>query len=135
MTRRTFLEKLDDLGFPKSDLITLQKLVNMEKSDLFDVLEYVFNGDYIAKSREERAKLAQESIIPLLTANQKDFIDFVLEKYVEAGIDELDDSKLKTLIENKYQSLPDGLSVLGNAGEVRKLFIEFQQYLYQDVVA
>ena len=69
------------------------------------------------------------------SANQKDFIDFVLEKYVEAGIDELDDSKLKTLIENKYQSLPDGLSVLGNAVEVRKLFIEFQQYLYQDVVA
>ncbi|MBS4072152.1 MAG: DEAD/DEAH box helicase family protein [Algoriphagus sp.] len=135
VTRRTLLEKLDELGFPKSDLITLQKLVNMEKSDLFDVLEYVFNGDYIAKSREERAKLAQQTIIPLLSANQKDFIDFVLEKYVEAGIDELDDSKLKTLIENKYQSLPDGLSVLGNAGEVRKLFIEFQQYLYQDVVA
>ena len=135
VTRRTLLEKLDELGFPKSDLITLQKLVNMEKSDLFDVLEYVFNGDYIAKSREERAKLAQQTIIPLLSANQKDFIDFVLEKYVEAGIDELDDSKLKTLIENKYQSLPDGLSMLGNAGEVRKLFIEFQQYLYQDVVA
>lgn len=135
VTRRTFLERLDELGFPKSDLITLQKLVNMEKSDLFDVLEYVFNGDYIAKSREERAELAKKSIVPLLNSNQKDFIDFVLEKYVEAGIDELDDSKLRTLIENKYQSLPDGLSVLGNAGEVRKMFIDFQQYLYQEGAA
>ena len=135
VTRRTFLERLDELGFPKSDLITLQKLVNMEKSDLFDVLEYVFNGDYIAKSREERADLAKKSIVPLLNPNQKDFIDFVLEKYVEAGIDELDDSKLRTLIENKYQSLPDGLSVLGNAGEVRKMFIDFQQYLYQEGAA
>ncbi|WP_026952460.1 EcoAI/FtnUII family type I restriction enzme subunit R [Algoriphagus mannitolivorans] len=132
VTRRTMLERLDELGFPKSDLITLQKLVNMEKSDLFDVLEYVFNGDYIAKSREERADLAKKSIVPLLNPNQKDFIDFVLEKYIEAGIDELDDSKLRTLIENKYQSLPDGLSVLGNAGEVRKMFIDFQQYLYQE---
>lgn len=135
VTRRTFLEKLDELGFPKSDLTTLQKLVNMEKSDLFDVLEYIFNGDFIAKSREERAELAKQSIIPLLNTNQKDFIDFVLEKYVEAGIDELDDTKLKTLIENKYQSLPDGLQVLGNAGEVRKMFIEFQQYLYRDNIA
>ncbi|WP_268034019.1 EcoAI/FtnUII family type I restriction enzme subunit R [Algoriphagus sp. PAP.12] len=135
VTRRTFLESLDEMGFPKDDLLTLQKLVNMEKSDLFDVLEYVFNGDFIAKSREERAQLAKQAIVPLLNTNQREFIDFVLEKYVEVGIEELDDSKLKSLIENKYQSLPDGLSVLGNAGEVRKMFIEFQQYLYKDVVA
>lgn len=135
VTRRTFLESLDEMGFPKDDLLTLQKLVNMEKSDLFDVLEYVFNGDFIAKSRAERAQLAKQAVVPLLNTNQREFIDFVLEKYVEVGIEELDDSKLKSLIENKYQSLPDGLSVLGNAGEVRKMFIEFQQYLYKDVVA
>jgi len=135
VTRRTFLESLDEMGFPKSDLLTLQKLVNMEKSDLFDVLEYVFNGDFIAKSREERAQLAKQSVIPLLNTNQRDFIDFVLEKYVEVGIEELDDSKLKSLIENKYQSLPDGLSMLGSAGEVRQMFIEFQQYLYKDNLA
>jgi type I restriction enzyme R subunit len=135
VTRRTLLEKLEDAGFPKSDLLILQKLVDMEKSDLFDVLEYVFNGDFIAKSREERAQLARQSVVPLLNTNQRDFIDFVLEKYVEVGIEELDDSKLKSLIENKYQSLPDGLSVLGNAGEVRKMFIEFQQYLYRDNIA
>lgn len=135
VTRRTFLESLDEMGFPKSDLLTLQKLVNMEKSDLFDVLEYVFNGDFIAKSREARAELARQSVVPLLNTNQRDFIDFVLEKYVEVGIEELDDSKLKSLIENKYQSLPDGLRVLGNAGEVRKMFIEFQQYLYHDNIA
>lgn len=135
VTRRTFLESLNEMGFPKDDLLTLQKLVNMEKSDLFDVLEYVFNGDFIAKSREERASLAKLSIVPLLNEKQREFIDFVLEKYVEVGIEELDDSKLKSLIENKYHSLPDGLSHLGSAGEVRKMFIEFQQYLYKDVVA
>jgi type I restriction enzyme R subunit len=135
VTRRTLLEKLEDSGFPKSDLITLQKLVDMEKSDLFDVLEYVFNGDFIAKSREERANLARQAVIPLLNSNQREFIDFVLEKYVEEGIDELDDSKLGVLLENKYQSKADGLRVLGSTAEVRKFFIEFQQYLYQDEVA
>ncbi len=135
ITRRTFIQKLDEAGFPKSDLITLQKLVNMEKSDLFDVLEYVFNGEYIAKSREERAQNAKDSIVPLLNSNQQDFIGFVLDKYVEVGIDELDDSKLRTLIENKYESLPDGLSLLGSAADVRKIFIDFQKYLYQDNIA
>src|SRR5690606_5276426 len=47
ITRRTLLENLDAAGFPKEDLLTLQKLVDMEKSDLYDVLEYVFNGDYV----------------------------------------------------------------------------------------
>src|SRR5690606_7499109 len=43
-TRRTLMENLDAAGFPKDDLLTLQKLVDLEKSDLYDVLEYVFNG-------------------------------------------------------------------------------------------
>ena len=37
MTRKTLLVKSDEAGFPKSDLLTLQKLVDMEKSDLYDV--------------------------------------------------------------------------------------------------
>ncbi|MCX8483160.1 MAG: helicase-related protein, partial [Crocinitomicaceae bacterium] len=41
MTRKVLLEKLDAAGFPKSDLLIVQSLVNMENSDLFDVLEYV----------------------------------------------------------------------------------------------
>jgi len=135
VTRRTLLEKLAEAGFPKSDLVILQKLVNMEKSDLFDVLEYVFNGDYVAKSREERATAAKATVFAILNPNQKEFVDFVLEKYIEVGVDELDDSKLKSLLENKYQSLEDGLAALGSTGEVRKLFIEFQQYLYQESVA
>lgn len=64
VTRRTLLEKLEESGFLKSDLITLQKLVDMAKSDLFDVLEHVFNGDFIAKSREQRANSAKQAVIP-----------------------------------------------------------------------
>lgn len=44
------MEKLESAGFPKDDLLVLQKLVDMGKSDLYDVLEYVFNGDYIKKN-------------------------------------------------------------------------------------
>ena len=45
---KVFLENIDAAGFSKDDLLTLQKLVDMEKSNLYDVLEYVFNGHYIA---------------------------------------------------------------------------------------
>ncbi len=130
VTRKTLLEKLDAVGFPKSNLKIVQQLVNMEKSDLFDVLEYVFNGNYQSMTREERVATSQATIFALLSNKQKEFIEFVLSKYIETGVEELDQDKLPVLLTNKYQSLEDAKDVLGNVGDISKLFIEFQKYLY-----
>jgi type I restriction enzyme R subunit len=135
MTRKVLLEKLDAAGFPKSDLLIVQSLVNMENSDLFDVLEYVFNGNYNSLTREQRVAASQATIFALLDNKQKEFIEFVLSKYVETGVEELDQDKLPILLTNKYQSLEDAKEVLGNVGDISKLFIEFQKYLYEERVA
>ena len=135
MTRKVLLSKLDESGFSKEDLQTLQKLVNMDKSDLYDVLEYVFNGDFKSKTREERVKIAEETIYAILNEKQKEFIAFVLSKYVESGVDELDQEKLPQLLVNKYQSLEDAKEILGEVKDISKLFIEFQKYLYEEEVA
>ena len=134
-TRKTLLEKLEDAGFPKSDLLTLQKMVDMEKSDLYDVLEYVFNGNYVAMTREARVHAAQAAIFASLDDKQKEFISFVLEKYIETGVDELDQDKLPILLENKYQSLADAQEILGNTANISRLFIEFQKHLYKQKAA
>ena len=135
LTRKTLLENLDAAGFPKGDLLTLQKLVDMEKSDLYDVLEYVFNGDYIAMTRESRAKAAEATIFALLNDQQKEFITFVLSKYIETGVDELDQEKLPILLNNKYQSLEDAKGILGDVANISRLFIEFQEHLYKQKAA
>jgi type I restriction enzyme R subunit len=135
LTRKTLLENLDAAGFPKDDLLTLQKLVDMEKSDLYDVLEYVFNGDYIAMTREARAKAAEATIFALLNDKQKEFITFVLSKYIETGVDELDQEKLPILLTNKYQSLEDAKEILGDVANISRLFIEFQEHLYKQKAA
>jgi type I restriction enzyme R subunit len=135
MTRRTLLEKLADAGFGKDDLTILQKLIDAEKSDLFDVLEYVFNGDIKPITREARVAAAQATIFALLDDKQKEFIDFVLSKYVETGVEELDQDKLPILLTNKYQSLEDAKEVLGDVANIRDLFVDFQQYLYERKVA
>jgi type I restriction enzyme R subunit len=135
ITRRILLDNLDTAGFPKDDLLTLQKLVDMEKSDLYDVLEYVFNGDYIAMTREARAKAAEATIFALINDKQKEFISFVLSKYIETGVDELDQEKLPILLTNKYQSLEDAKEILGDVANISKLFIEFQEHLYKQKVA
>lgn len=135
LTRRTLLEKLDAVGFPKSDLLIAQQLVNMEKSDLFDVLEYVFNGNYQSMTREARVAASQANILALLNDKQKEFIEFVLSKYIETGVDELDQDKLPILLTNKYQSLEDAKEELGSVANISKLFVEFQQHLYKQKVA
>lgn len=132
---KTLLENLDTAGFPKDDLLTLQKLVDMEKSDLYDVLEYVFNGDYISMTREARAKAAEATIFSLLNDKQREFITFVLSKYIHIGVDELDQDKLPILLTNKYQSLEDAKEILGDVANISRLFVEFQEHLYNQKVA
>ncbi len=135
ITRKALLNKLEVAGFPKSDLLTLQKLVDMEKSDLYDVLEYVFNGDFEALTREERARAVEESVFVLLNPKQKEFISFVLSKYIETGVEELDQEKLPILLNNRYQSLEDAKLALGDVSSISRLFIEFQEHLYRERAA
>ena len=82
-----------------------------------------------------RAAASQATIFAILDDKQKEFIEFVLSKYVETGVDELDIEKLPILLTNKYQSLEDAKEVLGNVSEISKLFEEFQKYLYEESVA
>ncbi len=135
LTRRTLLEKLAEAGFGKDELGTLQQLIDAEKSDLFDVLEYVFNSDIKPMTRAERVAAAQATIFALLNDQQKEFIEFVLSKYIETGVEELDQEKLPLLLVNKYQSLQDAKGVLGEVREISALFVEFQKYLYEEKVA
>ncbi|MEI6594161.1 MAG: DEAD/DEAH box helicase family protein [Bacteroidota bacterium] len=135
LTRKTLLEKLDEAGFGKDELNTLQKLIDAEKSDLFDVLEYVFNSDIKPITRETRVAAAQATIFALLNDKQKEFIEFVLSKYIETGVEELDQEKLPILLTNKYQSLEDAKDILGDVANISSLFIEFQKHLYQQKVA
>ncbi len=129
-TRKALLEKLDEEGFGKDELKTLQKLIDAEKSDLFDVLEYVFNS-HQPITRKARVKLAKNAIFTNLNDKESEFIDFVLSKYIESGVEELDQDKLPTLLTNKYQSLEDAKSILGEPKKISLLFIDFQKYLYQ----
>jgi len=135
ITRKTLLEKLDEAGFGKEELNTLQKLIDAEKSDLFDVLEYVFNSDIKPITREERVSRTQAAIFALLNDKQKEFIEFVLSKYIETGVEELAQEKLPILLTNKYQSLEDAKEILGDVANISSLFIEFQRHLYLQNVA
>ena len=86
-------------------------------------------------TREARVAASQSTIFAILNDKQKEFIEFVLSKYIETGVEELDQEKLSILLQNKYQSLSDAIETLGDVPSIRKLFIEFQEHLYKGKVA
>ena len=133
-TRKAFLEKLAEAGFGKEQLAIMQSLINAENSDLFDVLEYVsFARPPI--EREVRVAKAQSKIFNSLTAEQKQFLEFVLSKYIETGVEELDQENLPELLKLKYFALDDAIKSLGTIETIRNMFIGFQQHLYSQSLA
>ena len=74
---------------------------------------------------------ASSEIFAGLDDRQKDFLAFVLSKYIETGVGELDQDKLPSLLELKYHSIPDATEALGDVASIKNTFIEFQKYLYQ----
>ncbi len=129
ITRNTLLKKLEDNGFAKQDLKSIQTLIEAENSDLFDVLEHIA---YQKKPipRATRVSNAENKIHNSLNDKQKEFIDFVLSKYVEGGVEELDINRLSDLIILKYKALQDGEKILGNPEGIKSMFIDFQKHLY-----
>lgn len=134
ITRKALLEKLAEAGYGLDELSTLQKLIEAEKSDLFDVLEYV-SFAIPPMTREIRVFGARSQILDGLDDRQKEFLDFVLSKYIETGVEELDDARLPNLLELKYHSLADGAEALGGADKIRAMFIGFQKHLYKRLAA
>jgi type I restriction enzyme, R subunit len=134
LTRKVLLDQLAEAGFGIDELTTLQKIIDAEKSDIFDVLEFIsFSVKPI--TRETRVAKAQTNIFALLDKNQKEFLQFVLDKYIEDGVEELDQEKLPQLLELKYQAISDAADKLGGVPKIRELFIEFQKHLYSEKVA
>lgn len=99
-TRKKLLEGLSENGFGKDQLAEMQKIIDAEKSDLFDVLAYVAYA-LVPISREKRADKAKVEIGRHFNNKQQSFLDFVLSHYVSAGVEELDTTKLAPLLQLK----------------------------------
>lgn len=131
-TRRKLLVGLAEKGFGKDQLAEMQKIIDAENSDIFDVLAFVAYAE-APLTREQRAERAKVVIGTRFTDKQQAFLSFVLAHYVSAGVDELDEAKLGPLLKLKYNNaIADAFADLGAPDSVRATFVGFQQYLYQD---
>ncbi len=134
-TRAGLLRGLAEKGFGKEQMAEMQRIIDAEKSDLFDVLAHVAYA-LPPLSREERAAKAKVEISTHFNSKQQVFLDFVLSHYVSVGVEELDQEKLTPLLRLKYHnSIADAVADLGRPEDIGSVFAGFQKYLYQQQAA
>ena len=128
-TRQRLLEGLAERDYGSEQLNEIAALINAEKSDVYDVLAYIAYA-HQPITREQRVISRRDFILGRFDAQQRDFLDFVLNQYVEQGVQELDADKLPSLLELRYHEIQDAIQKLGPVPTIRNAFIGFQQYLY-----
>ena len=132
-TRAKLLQGLAEKGFGHDQLAEMQKIIDAEKSDLFDVLAHVAYA-MAPLTRAERADNARVYINSEFTTKQQAFLDFVLQHYVSQGVEELDQEKLTPLLRLKYHnSISDAVADLGEPEQIGQVFAGFQRHLYEEV--
>ena len=104
------------------------------EADLFDVLAFI-RFALPPVTRAERVASRKDLILSDYNANQQEFLNYVLDSYVQVGVQELGTEKLGDLIKGKYGQPADAVSQLGAVPEIRDLFLNFQQKLYQRSIA
>jgi type I restriction enzyme R subunit len=131
LTRARLLQGLAEKGFGREQMAEMQRIIDAEQSDLFDVLAHVAYA-LPPLSREARAAKAKAQISAHFNSKQQIFLDFVLSHYVRVGVEELGEEKLTPLLRLKYQnSIADGVADLGGTQDIRRAFTGFQKYLYR----
>jgi type I restriction enzyme R subunit len=130
-TRAKLLQGLAEKGFGHDQMVEMQRIIDAESSDLFDVLAYVAYA-LPPLTREERAARAKVAVGAHFNTKQQGFLAFVLAQYVKVGVGELDRAKLSPLLRLKYNNaISDAIADLGKPEDIGFMFAGFQRYLYQ----
>jgi type I restriction enzyme R subunit len=130
-TRQKLLDGLAEKEFGPAQLAEMQKIIDAENSDVFDVLAHVAYA-LAPVARSARAAQARIAIADEFGGQQREFLNFVLDHYEATGVSELRRDKLKQLLQLKYRgTIDDAVKVLGPAPEIGTMFAGFQAHLYR----
>ncbi len=85
-TRAKLLLGLAEKGFGRKQLLEMQRMIDAEKSDLFDVLAHIAYA-LPPLTRDIRAAQAKVGIADRFNDKQQAFLDFALSQYVKVGVE------------------------------------------------
>ena len=129
-TREKLLNNLSESGYDAEKLENMKALIDARDSDVYDVLAHVAYA-VSTRSRSDRVNQAKPAIAKAFDDyKQQEFIEFILDKYIADGVEELAAKKMRSLVELKYNTISDAAAEFGSASVIRDTFIGFQKHLY-----
>jgi type I restriction enzyme R subunit len=129
-TREKLLVDLNEAGYDDEKLDSMKDIIDAKDSDVYDLLAFVaYARD--THTRKDRVASAKPGISKEFTYKQVEFIEFILDKYIEDGVKELAAKKMRSLVELKYNTISDAAAEFGSPAAIRDTFIGFQKYLYE----
>ncbi|WP_076538371.1 EcoAI/FtnUII family type I restriction enzme subunit R [Shewanella sp. UCD-KL21] len=129
-TREKLLADLYEAGYDDEKLDSMKDIIDAKDSDVYDLLAFVAYARE-THTRKERAATARPNISSEFSYKQVEFIEFILDKYIKDGVQELAAKKMRSLVELKYNTISDAAAEFGSPAAIRDTFIGFQKYLYK----
>ena len=134
--RAILFKELENSGFSTKNLQDLKSMMNAEDSDIFDVLAYLsFNTPM--KTRKERVirVKSKEKLFNVYSDYKAiDFLNFVLDRYEQDGVEELGEDKLGDLIKlSSFGTIQDAEQAFGGLHQIKQAYNDLQANIYQAV--
>ena len=132
-SRNLLLEKLKEFGFELGAIEEIGRLINSNDADVYDILEFIaFNSTNLSRpiSKKERVEKTSSKLLEDLNEDQSAFIKFLIERYLDEGVESINENNLSTLLQLKYESITKAEEILGEIRSIKNLFLNFQNNLY-----
>ena len=132
-SRNLLLEKLKEFGFELGAIEEIGRLINSNDADVYDILEFIaFNSTNLSRpiSKKERVEKTSSKLLEDLNEDQSAFIKFLIERYLDEGVESINENNLSTLLQLKYESITKAEEILGEIRSIKNLFLNFQTNLY-----
>jgi len=132
-SRNLLLEKLKEFGFELGAIEEIGRLINSNDADVYDILEFIaFNSTNLSRpiSKKERVEKTSSKLLEDLNEDQSAFIKFLIERYLDEGVESINENNLSTLLNLKYNSITKAEEDLGEIRLIKNLFLNFQSSLY-----
>ena len=132
-TRKEAFEYLRNKNIAEEHLESLKQIIDAKDCDIFDVLNHISNHKALL-TRTQRASTVRNNnqffgVYKDLQAQE--FLHFLLERYEQDGIKELDRSNLSELIKLKKMDASEVISIFGGPDKLVEAFIKLQEELYR----
>ena len=132
-SRNLLLEKLKEFGFELGAIEEIGRLINSNDADVYDILEFIaFNSTNLSRpiSKKERVEKTSSKLLEDLNEDQSAFIKFLIKRYLDEGVESINENNLATLLTLKFESITKAEEVLGGIRSIKNLFLNFQNNLY-----